>query len=81
MTPDEVAELERKRDETLVKLQEVRIAKKTLCFLYPEAGGRGKPKCARVVLRRFFQREIDMFSFLEFYENELQTETKKGDQK
>ncbi len=76
MTIDRASEIEKRRDETLVKLQEVRIAIKTLCFLYPEAGGRGKPKCAGVVLRRLFVRERDMVGFLDLYEGQLRAKTK-----
>lgn len=46
-------------------LQEVRTAKKVLCELYPRAGGYNEPKCAGVVLRRFFIRENDLLGFLE----------------
>ncbi|MBA7477689.1 hypothetical protein ES707_13103 [subsurface metagenome] len=71
MTMERREEIEKRRDETLVKLQEVKIAIKTLGFLYPEAGGRGKPECAGVVLRRFFVRERDMIGFLDLYESQL----------
>ena len=53
------------REEIQVKLQEVRSAIKTLCFLYPRAAGYGQPKCAGVVLRRFQERERDLIGFLE----------------
>lgn len=53
------------REEILKKLEEVRIAIKTLCFLYPEAGGNDRPKHAGIVLRRFQQRERDLLGFLE----------------
>ena len=78
MTKDEVARLKEEREKTLVKLQEVRTAIKTLCFLYPEAGGRGQPKCAGVVLRRFFLRERDMISVLNYYDGELKARAEKG---
>jgi len=46
-------------------LEEVRIAKKVLCELYPKAGGCNEPKCAGVVLRRFFLREEDLQGFID----------------
>lgn len=52
------------KEEIEAKLQEVRLAIKVLCFLYPRAGGYGQPKCAGVVLRRFQQREEDLLGFL-----------------
>ena len=57
-----------KRKDIEVLLQEVRIAKKVLCELYPRAGSHDEPKSAGVVLRRFFIRERDMMKFLEIAE-------------
>jgi len=54
-----------KRKDIEVRLQEVRVAKKVLCELYPRAGAFDEPKCAGVVLRRFFIREKDLLGFLE----------------
>lgn len=45
------------------KLDQVRIAEKVLCFLYPGAG-HDQPKSAGVVLRRLQQREEDLIGFL-----------------
>ena len=52
-------------EEIQAKLQEVRSAIKTLCFLYPRAGSYSQPKCAGVVLRRFQERERDLIGLLE----------------
>jgi len=41
-------------------IEEVRIAKRVLLSLYPEAGGHDKPRSAGIVLRRFLQRESDL---------------------
>lgn len=57
-----------KRKDLEVLLQEVRTAKKVLCELYPRAGGFDEPKCAGVILRRFFIRERDLRGFLEIAE-------------
>jgi len=53
------------KEEIQARLQEVRSAIKTLCFLYPRAAGYDEPKCAGVVLRRFQLRERDLIGFLE----------------
>lgn len=53
------------KEEIQAKLNEVRIAIKVLCFLYPEAAGHDHPKHAGIVLRRFQERERDLLGFLD----------------
>lgn len=52
------------REEKKRKLEEVRIAIKTLCFLYPRAAGYNQPNCAGIVLRRFQLRIQDLVDSL-----------------
>jgi len=53
------------REEILKKLQEVRTAIKVLCFLYPDAAGKDRPKSAGIILRRFQLREQDLVDILD----------------
>jgi hypothetical protein len=62
------------KEEIMEKLDEVRIAIKVLCFLYPRAGGYDEPHCAGVVLRRFHRREEDMVAFLTTIKRKTQLE-------
>lgn len=59
-------------------IHETKAAIKTLTFLYPDAGGKNRPKSAGVVLRRFQLRERDLLGFLEIAEDCPMTKFKVG---
>lgn len=69
--------LQGKINHVLACLEEVGIAKRLLCQLYPDAPTHSKPQAAGIVLRRFFKRKYDLLQFLQMYEEDL----KKGSQK